>query len=384
MSTVFPIGPFHLALKEAAFFKLEVEGERIVGGDFKFGYMHRGIEDLATKKSYHSNIFLAERVCGICNTVHSTCYTQTVEALMNVEPPERAKYIRTIVFETERLQSHLLWFGVGMHEIGYDTAYMYMWKEREHALDILEAVCGKRVNLGINTLGGVRRDLTPEKVNLMKTKLDLIERAVRKTGQLIKEDRILRARVKNVGVLTKDEARRLCVVGPTARASGVDIDTRRDDPYAAYPYVEFEVPVEDDGDVLSRTLVRLKELSQSISIIRQAIKGLAEGPIALKELLFPKPGEAFGRVEAHRGELVYYIRSNGTNCPERVKIRTPSVVNNNSLLPMMLGETIADAPIILASIDPCFSCTDRVTIVDTKKNTEKTVTFSDLKGGRIW
>ena len=384
MSTVFPIGPFHLALKEAAFFKLEVEGERIVGGDFKFGYMHRGIEDLATKKSYHSNIFLAERVCGICNTVHSTCYTQTVEALMNIEPPERAKYIRTIVFETERLQSHLLWFGVAMHEIGYDTAYMYMWKEREHALDILEAVCGKRVNLGINTLGGVRRDLTPEKVNLMKTKLDLIERAVRKTGQLIKEDRILRARVKNVGVLTKDEARRLCVVGPTARASGVDIDTRRDDPYAAYPYVEFEVPVEDDGDVLSRTLVRLKELSQSISIIRQAIKGLAEGPIALKELPFPKPGEAFGRVEAHRGELVYYIRSNGTNCPERVKIRTPSVVNNNSLLPMMLGETIADAPIILASIDPCFSCTDRVTIVDTKKNTEKTVTFSDLKGGRIW
>lgn len=384
MSTVFPIGPFHLALKEAAFFKLEVEGERIVGGDFKFGYMHRGIEDLATKKSYHSNIFLAERVCGICNTVHSTCYTQTVEALMNIEPPERAKYIRTIVFETERLQSHLLWFGVAMHEIGYDTAYMYMWKEREHALDILEAVCGKRVNLGINTLGGVRRDLTPEKVNLMKTKLDLIERAVRKTGQLINEDRILKARVKNVGVLTKDEARRLCVVGPTARASGVDIDTRRDDPYAAYPYVEFEVPVEDDGDVLSRTLVRLKELSQSISIIRQAIKGLTEGPIALKELLFPKPGEAFGRVEAHRGELVYYIRSNGTNCPERVKIRTPSVVNNNSLLPMMLGETIADAPIILASIDPCFSCTDRVTIVDTKKNTEKTVTFSDLKGGRIW
>jgi len=384
MSTVFPIGPFHLALKEAAFFKLEVEGERIVGGDFKFGYMHRGIEDLATKKSYHSNIFLAERVCGICNTVHSTCYTQTVEALMNIEPPERAKYIRTIVFETERLQSHLLWFGVAMHEIGYDTAYMYMWKEREHALDILEAVCGKRVNLGINTLGGVRRDLTPEKVNLMKTKLDLIERAVRKTGQLINEDRILKARVKNVGVLTKDEARRLCVVGPTARASGVDIDTRRDDPYAAYPYVEFEVPVEDDGDVLSRTLVRLKELSQSISIIRQAIKGLTEGPIALKELLFPKPGEAFGRVEAHRGELVYYIRSNGTNCPERVKIRTPSVVNNNSLLPMMLGETIADAPIILASIDPCFSCTDRVTIVDTKKNTEKTITFSDLKGGRIW
>lgn len=383
MSTVFPIGPFHPALKEAAFFILEVEGERIVGGDFKFGYMHRGIEDLATKKSYHSNIFLAERVCGICNTVHSTCYTQTVEALMNIEPPERAKYIRTIIFETERLQSHLLWFGVGMHEIGYDTAYMYMWREREHAVDILESVCGKRVNLGINTLGGTRRDITSDKQGLIKTKLDRLEKSAKKIEKLLLEDRVLKARVKDVGVLTKDEAKKLCVVGPTARGSGVDIDTRRDDPYAAYPYVEFEVPVEDDGDVLSRTLVRLKELSQSISIIRQAIKGLTEGPIALKELPFPKPGEAFGRVEAHRGELVYYIRSNGTNCPERVKIRTPSVVNNNSILPMMLGETIADAPIILASIDPCFSCTDRVTIVDVKKKTEKTVTFSDLRGGRI-
>ncbi|MBS7622795.1 nickel-dependent hydrogenase large subunit [Candidatus Bathyarchaeota archaeon] len=382
MSTIFPIGPFHLALKEAALLKLEVEGERIVGGDIKLGYMHRGIEELATKKSYHSNIFLAERVCGICNTAHSTCYAQTVEALMGIDPPARAGYIRTIVFEAERLQSHLLWFGVGMHEIGYDTAYMYMWMEREHALDMLEAICGKRVNLGINTLGGVRRDITPDKMSFIRTKLDLLERAVRKTGKLIGEDRVVKARVKDVGVLTRDEAKRLCVVGPTARGSGVNIDTRRDDPYAAYPNVEFDVPVEEGGDVLSRTLVRLRELSQSIKIIRQALNDMPGGPIALEELPFPRVGEALGRVEAHRGELVYYIRSDGTNSPERVKIRTPSVVNNNSLIPMMLGETIADAPIILASIDPCFSCTDRVTIVDVRKNKEKTMTLSDLRRGR--
>ncbi|MEM3017724.1 MAG: nickel-dependent hydrogenase large subunit [Candidatus Bathyarchaeia archaeon] len=382
MSSIFPIGPFHPALKEAANFRLEVEGERVVGGDFKLGYMHRGIEELATRKSYHSNIFLVERVCGICNTVHSTCYTQTVEALMAIEPPERAKYIRTIVFETERLQSHLLWFGVGMHEIGYDTAYMFMWREREHAVDILEAVCGKRVNLGINTIGGTRRDITADRQRLITAKLDRIERSAKKIERLLLEDGVLKARVKGVGVLTRDEAKRLCVVGPTARGSGVDIDVRRDDPYAAYPYLDFEVPVEENGDVLSRTLVRLKELFQSIRIIRDAMRHLPEGSISVGELPFPKVGEAFGRVEAHRGELAYYIRSNGTNCPERVKIRTPSVVNNNSILPMVIGETIADVPIILASIDPCFSCTDRLTLVDTKTGVGKSVSLHEMRRWR--
>jgi NADH-quinone oxidoreductase subunit D len=383
MSTVLPIGPFHPALKESAFFKLEVEGERIVGGDIKFGYMHRGIEDLATMKTYHSVIFLAERVCGICNTVHSTCYTQTVEALMDMEPPERAKYIRTIIFETERLQSHLLWFGVGMHEVGYDTAYMWMWKEREHAVEILEAICGKRVNLGINTLGGVRRDITPESKRLIETKMNILEKSVRKVAKIVTEDRILKGRIKDVGILTKEDAKKLCVVGPTARGSGVDIDNRRDDPYAAYSKIGFDVPVQEGGDVLSRALIRLEELFQSIRIIRQAAKDLPDGPIALEELAYPKVGDAFGRVEAHRGELTYYIKSNGSNRPERVKIRTPSVVNNNALLPMMLGETIADVPIILASIDPCMSCTDRVTLLDLRKNSEREVTLSDLRKTRI-
>lgn len=382
MSEVIPIGPFHPALKEAAHFELEVEDEKVVGGDFKFGYMHRGIEDLATKKSYHSNIFLAERVCGICNTVHSTCYTQTVEALMNIDPPQRAKYIRTIVFETERLASHLLWFGVGMHELGYDTAYMYLWREREHVMEIMEHLCGKRVNLGINTLGGVRRDISPEIIDFINGKLDIVDKVIEKTGKIINEDRILKSRVKNIGVLPKDEAKKLCVVGPTARGSGIDIDVRRDEPYAAYSKMDFQVPLEESGDILSRVLVRFKELIESTKIIRQSIKDLPRGPISLEELPFPNKGEAFGRVEAHRGELVYYIKSNGTNRPERVKIRTPSVVNNSSLLYMMLGEKLGDVPIILASIDPCFSCTDRVTIVENNSNSRKTVLLSQLKRRR--
>ncbi|MBS7629811.1 NADH dehydrogenase subunit, partial [Candidatus Bathyarchaeota archaeon] len=165
--------------------------------------------------------------------------------------------------------------------------------------------------------------------------------------------------------------------------SGIDIDTRRDDPYAAYPDIDFNVPVEEGGDVLARTLVRLRELTESVKIIRQATAKLPKGPVASQSLPFPTVGEAFGRVEAHRGELVYYLKSNGTNFPERVKVRTPSVVNNNSILPMVVGETIADVPIILASIDPCFSCTDRVTILDTGENVEKTFSLSDLRRRRI-
>jgi NADH-quinone oxidoreductase subunit D len=378
MSEVIPIGPFHPALKEASHFELEVKGEKVVGGDMKFGYMHRGIEDLATKKSYHSDIFLAERVCGICNVVHSTCFCETVEALMSIEAPDRAKYIRTIIFETERLASHILWFGVGMHELGYDTAYMYLWREREHVMEIMERICGKRVNLGINTLGGVRRDLTPQLIDFIKGKLNVLEKVVEKTGKIINEDSILKSRVKNVGVLSKEDAEKLCVVGPTARGSGVDIDVRRDDPYAAYSKINFQVPVEEKGDVLSRVLVRFNELTESVGIIRQAIKNIPEGPISMDELPFPKTGEAFGRVEAHRGELLYYIKSNGTNRPERVKIRPPSVVNNNSLLTMMVGEKLADVPIIFASIDPCLSCTDRITITDVRNNDKKTIPLSKL------
>lgn len=377
-SIILPIGPYHPALKEAAFFKVEVKGERIVGADLKVGYNHRGIEGLATKKTYHQNIFLCERVCGICSHCHSTCYCQTVEDLAGIEAPPRARYVRTIVAELERLHSHFLWFGVAMHVVGYDTAFMHMWKERENIMQAIETITGKRVNYAVNTIGGVRRDVTPEIIPYLQAQLVKTRSAASKIGEFVTEDSVIKARAKDVGVLDKTTAKKMCVVGPTARASGVELDIRKDDPYAAYSELDWNIVTRPEGDVLARVIVRLGEIFQSISITEQALRNLPEGEIALEEVQEFPTREAFDRVEAHRGELTYYIRSNGTNIPERVKIRTPSFMNNPALPSMLVDESIADVPLIVASIDPCYSCTDRVVVVDIGKNRSFTTTLDKL------
>ncbi|MGC8849993.1 MAG: nickel-dependent hydrogenase large subunit, partial [Candidatus Bathyarchaeia archaeon] len=289
----------------------------------------------------------------------------TVEDLLGVEAPRRARYLRTLIAELERLHSHFLWFGVAMHEMGFDTAFMHMWKDREIVMSLIEAITGKRVNYGFNTLGGVRRDLPPKLARTLEGKVLEVKRAADRIKRVVTRDRLIRARASGVGVLPHDDAVKMCVVGPTARASGIDIDVRRDDPYAAYDEMDWEVPLADGGDVLSRVIVRLQELYESTSIVQQVSSGLSQiqGPLEA-EAGEPFAGEAFGRVEAPRGELFYYIRSNGTNVPERVKVRTPSFMNNAALRLMLRGASIADAPLIIASIDPCYSCTDRVEVID--------------------
>ena len=376
---ILPIGPHHPMLKEPAFFKVEVKGERVVSADMKVGYSHRGIEGLATRKTYHQNIFLCERVCGICSHCHSTCYCQTVEDLAEIEVPDRARYVRTIVAELERLHSHFLWFGVAMHVIGYDTAFMYMWKERENILQAIETITGKRVNYAVNTIGGVRRDITPEIIPYLQAQLVKIHSAASKIAEFVTEDSVIKARAKDVGVLDKNTAKKMCVVGPTARASGMELDIRKDDPYAAYSELDWNIVTRPEGDVLARVLVRLGEIFQSINITEQALRNLPKGEIALGEVQEFPTREAFDRIEAHRGELAYYIRSNGTNIPERVKIRTPSFMNNPALPSMLAGESIADVLLIVASIDPCYSCTDRAVVVeDTEKNRSFTTTLEKL------
>ncbi|MBS7643964.1 nickel-dependent hydrogenase large subunit [Candidatus Bathyarchaeota archaeon] len=371
-------------LKEAAFFKVEVKGEKVVSADMRIGYNHRGIEDLATKKTYHQNIFLCERVCGICSHCHSTCYCQTIEDLAGIEAPARARYIRTIVAELERLHSHFLWFGVAMHVIGFDTAFMHIWKERENIMEAIETITGKRVNYAVNTIGGVRRDITPEIIPYLQAQLIKIRTAATKIEKFVTEDRLVKARTKEVGVLDKNTAKKMCVVGPTVRASGVEQDVRKDDPYAAYNELDWNIVTYSEGDVLARVLVRLGEIFQSINITEQALRNLPEGEIALEEVQEFPEREVFDRVEAHRGELVYYIRSNGTNIPERVKIRTPSFMNNAALPSMLVGESIADVLLIVASIDPCFSCTDRsVMVIDKEKNRSFITTLEKLARRRF-
>jgi len=379
-----PIGPFHPALKESCYIRLEVEGERIVGADLKTGYFHRGIEWLASRRTYNQLVFLCERICGICSDAHATACIQTIEDLLGVEPPERAKYLRALVAELERLHSHFLWFGVALHLMGFDTAFVHAWRDREVVMRTIEAVTGKRVNYAYPTIGGVRRDLTPKLAKFVEAQLVEIEKAANRLRDVVVNDRMVRARAAEVGVLTKEDARRLCVVGPTARGSGIDIDVRRDDPYANYDKLEWQVPVFDEGDVLAKTLVRLMEIFESIKMIKQILKILPEGPIMTEEIPEPVKGkEAFDRVEAPRGELFYYMRSNGTNMPERVRIRTPSVANNHSVPVMLLGYTVADAPLIFASIDPCIACTDRVEVVNVKDGSVKVVTMEDLARRRV-
>jgi len=377
-SFVVPIGPYHPTLKEAEYFKIEVEGERIIDADIKVGYTHRGIENIAMHRTYWRDIFLFERVCGICSGVHTNTFCQTVEELVGIEIPERAKYLRTILLELERIHSHLLWFGVGLHIIGFDTLFMHVWRDREIVQDILEMLTGNRVNYAYNKFGGVRRDLSPTLAKGINEKLDLVDKALKTLFQELTSDPLIFARVKDIGILDKNTAKKYCVTGPTARASSVAIDVRKDDPYDAYDKIDWSVSVYDSCDILARVLVRYEELVEAVKIIRQAIKDLPEGPISVEFDDFPE-GIATSRCEAPRGELFYYIKSNGTNIPERVKVRTPSYVNIPSVKPMLIDETIADMPIILASVDPCFSCTDRVTIVDVRKNRKYTVTFEELE-----
>jgi len=382
MTFVVPFGPQHPALKEPEYFRFEVKGEEIIDLNVRLGYIHRGIERALQERSYLHNIYLSERICGICNVAHTTAYCQTIEQLANIEVPDRARFIRTILCELERIHSHLLWAGVAAHEIGFNTLFMFFWRDRELVLDLKEMISGNRQISASNTLGGVRRDVKPEYVPTMLRVLNKLEKETKYYIDVCTSDRTILARCMGVGVLTKEDAIKLCIVGPTTRASGVDVDIRRDDPYAAYDEISFKVIIEREGDVLAKVIVRLREILESIQIIRQALKALPRGPLRTKVAPKIEPNEALGRIEAPRGELLYYAISNGTDKPERIRVRPPTYANIPSFKPMFVGGTIAEIPIVMASIDPCFACTDRVTLVDSHTGKARVVSFDELRGRR--
>jgi len=356
---VIPIGPQHPALKEPASFSVTLEGEKIVDVNLRLGYNHRGIEKACEDRTFMQDIYLLERVCGICSHSHSTCYVQAVEDLAGAEVPKRALYIRTLIGELERVHSHLLWLGVAGHEVGFDTLFMYSWRDREIVMDLFAKITGNRVNYGINTIGGVRRDISKEDVQEILKAVDTLEERTKYYIQVATQEVTLINRLSNVGKLSRADVESLGAVGPVARASGVDRDTRRDDPYAAYSEVSFKVVTVENADVYGRTLVRVGELMESYNIIRQVIKNMPDGPITVKVPRKIPEGEAFSRYEAPRGEDVHYVKSNGSDKPERVKLRAPTLANAKAVLKMLENYNLADLPIIVAAIDPCFSCTDR-------------------------
>jgi membrane-bound hydrogenase subunit alpha len=361
---IIPIGPQHPALKEPESFLISLDGERIKDVGVRLGYNHRGIEKAAEGRTYVQDVYLLERVCGICSHSHSTAFVHCVEEIGAIQVPPRAKYIRTLISELERVHSHLLWLGVAGHEVGFDTLLMYTWRDRELVMDLLAMLTGNRVNYAINSIGGVRRDVDEDqKAQILKIVGQLEERT-KYYIEVATQERTLIGRLSGVGRLSKEEVLALGAVGPTGRASGVARDTRKDDPYLAYPELDFKVVTDDHCDVYGRTLVRVGELMESYSLVRQVLARMPQGEIAARAPRRIQAGEAISRYEAPRGEDIHYVKANGTDKPERVRVRAPTLANVQVVAKMLEGDNLADVPIVIAAIDPCFSCTDRMIRLD--------------------
>lgn len=359
--SVISIGPFHPLQEEPEHFTLTVEGETVVDVEAEIGYNHRGIEKLSERRTFDQSTFLIERICGICSTSHPFAYTQAVEDIIPIEVPERAKYIRTIIAEGERIHSHLLWFGLAGHFLGYNTVYMWMWRLREEILDVMEILSGNRQNYAMFKPGGVRRDIKAEDVPVALKKIDSVIPTIDRLKKAILDDPVLHARLKGIGILSKEEAIAYCALGPTSRASGVAKDVRKDAPYGAYDQVDWQMIVTSTGDVWDKAVVRLLELYESIKIMKSCLEKLPPGEIDANLTSIP-PGEGIGAHEAPRGETFHYVRSDGTNRPVRHKVRAPTFMNLPTLKATVPGASIADATIILAAIDPCYCCTERMAV----------------------
>ncbi len=364
---VIPIGPQHPALKEPAHFMISVDGEIVTKAYVRLGYVHRGIEKGVESRNWVQNLYLLERICGICSHIHATAYCLGVERLAGVEAPPRAQAIRVLVAELERIHSHLLWLGVSAHEAGFDTLFMYSWRDRETIMDILEKLTGNRVNYSANVLGGVKCDVNPELVESILAGLDFLETRTHHYLNVVTTDAGFLQRTRGVGVLTRNQAEVLGTVGPTARASGVKRDVRTEAPYAAYADFPIIPVMDSNGDLEARFVVRIKELFECYRLVREILHNLPPGDLTTRMPRRIKAAETISRVEAPRGELFYFIKSNGSDMPERIKVRTPTICNMTSVVRLAVGHQLADIPMILAGIDPCFSCNDRMVVVDSAK-----------------
>jgi len=386
-----PIGPVHPSLKEPMTFNFEIYGEHIENVNLAPGDNHRGIEFMGMQRNPIQIIYLAERICGICSASHPFAFCKAVENAAGIEVPERGQYIRVIIAELERIHSHILWAGVAAHELGFDSVLYISWRAREEVLDLLEYLTGNRINYGIFMIGGVRRDISKEQVPRIQKALDYYKDIYGKLEDIFLNDPTIALRTKNVGVLTKEDALRLCAVGPTARASGIKKDVRQDQPYSAYADLEVKAITPDvltgeiNGDIYDRIIVRLLELVQSIQIIEQCLDNMPSGEI-IKEKKLVKllnqlkkaKGEGIGRHEAPRGECIHYVKLAETEVPEVWKARAPTYNNLMTWVPMLLGQQIADIPIVIASIDPCIACMDRVTILNKANGQKDVLTKKDL------
>ena len=375
---VVPIGPQHPALKEPGHFEFTVDGEVVTNATARLGFVHRGMEKGAENRTWVQDLYLMERVCGICSHVHAMAFALGVEKLAGIEAPPRAQAIRELIGELERIHSHMLWLGVAAHEGGFDTLFMFSWRDRETVMDLLEMVSGNRVNYSANLLGGVKIDINEKQADEIRKGMDFLEERSRHYLKVVTEDETFLGRTRNIGVITREQADLLGAIGPTGRASGLKRDVRADSPYAGYTEFPINVVTNKAGDLEARFVVRIEELFESFRVIRELLDKMPKGDLTVKVPRRIPEGEVISRVEAPRGELLYFMKSNGTDKPERIKVRTPSLCNWGSVLVTAIGHNLADMPMILAGIDPCFSCNDRMVTVN-RKNDSQMMDWEDLR-----
>ncbi len=365
---VIPIGPQHPSLDEPATFTITLEGEKVVNAVIGVGYNHRGLEKACESRTYIQDLYIIERVCGICSHAHSTAFCMAIEELTGVKVPMRAEYIRVIVAELERLHSHLLWLGTACHEIGYDTMFMYTWRDREKILDLMASYGGNRINYGVNTFGGVRREFDETTSSDIIKTIDELDEHLKRYMEIALTETTLVSRLKGVGMLSHEDALNFGAVGPVAKAAGIGYDIRVAEPYGAYKEIPVKLITDDRADVYGRTVVRILEMQESVKIIRYAIKNMPGGDIAVKVPRRIPAGEILTRVEAPRGENIHFVRSNGTDMPDRVRVKAPTEANWHGVQHMLKSGRLADVPITIAAIDPCYSCTDRAIVVNSGDN----------------
>ena len=359
--TIIPFGPQHPVLPEPVHLDLVVEDERVVEAIPQIGFVHRGLEKLVQKRDFNQFVYVAERVCGICSFGHGIGYAMATEGLMGIEIPRRAVYLRTILQELSRIHSHLLWLGLLADAMGFESLFNHCWRLRETVLDIFQETCGGRIILSITIVGGMTHDIDDDLLHRVCDKLDDLRREYGEVVDTMLNDDSVRSRLCGVGTISREDAFALSMVGPFAKGSGVEHDMRTTG-FGAYGDLEaFEPIIATEGDCYARCKVRCHEVYQSMDIVRELVAKIPHDGIGGKPgpKVVPPEGREHVLIEQPRGEAFYYVRGNGTKNLERFRLRTPTSQNLGGLVRALQGVEVADVPMIILTIDPCISCTER-------------------------
>jgi NADH-quinone oxidoreductase subunit D len=358
---VLNMGPQHPSTHGVLRVILKLDGEKVLGTDCVIGYLHRGVEKIAEARTYTQFNPYVDRLDYVAAVSNGLGYCLAVEKLLNVEAPPRAQAVRVILTELNRIASHLLWLGTHALDIGAITPVFYCFREREAILKIFEQYCGARLTTHAFRIGGLQYELYEGFENEVRAFCDMFPPKVDEYEELLTNNRIWVNRLKDVGILNAADCKQYGVTGPVLRAAGVEWDLRKAQPYSGYEKYDFHIPTRQNGDTYDRYIVRMEEMRQSVRIVRQAVEGIPEGPIMAKvpKVIKPPVGEAYVSIEAPKGELGYYIVSDGSTQPYRVRVRPPSFINLQALDRMVRGALIADVVAVIGTLDIVLGEVDR-------------------------